>query len=116
MISHVFLLISEREISRPNRLGGLGLAARRNISTRFSANIMKTPYLPFSLNLFLPQSSRINHPDYITRSSNIVRVIKFRRLRQAGHVARTEEGRKALSKLVLERDLSQVSPTRGPEA
>ena len=31
------------------------------------------------------------------RSSNIVRVIKSRRLRWAGHVARMEEGRSALN-------------------
>ena len=33
------------------------------------------------------------------RSPNIVRVIKSRRLRWAGHVARTEEGRSALKML-----------------
>ena len=32
-------------------------------------------------------------------SSNIVRMIKFRRLRWAGHVARVEEGRSALNSL-----------------
>ena len=33
--------------------------------------------------------------DSLYRSTNIVRVIKSRRLRWAGHVARTEEGRSA---------------------
>jgi hypothetical protein len=32
-------------------------------------------------------------PLSLCRSPNIVRVIKFRRLRWAGHVARTEEGK-----------------------
>ena len=34
------------------------------------------------------------------RSSNIVRVIKFRRLRWAGHVARMEEGSSAFNILI----------------
>ena len=33
----------------------------------------------------------------LCRSPNIVRVIRFRRLRWAGHVARMEEGRSALN-------------------
>ena len=38
------------------------------------------------------------------RSPNIVRVIKSRRLRWAGHVSRMEEGRSAF-KILMERDL-----------
>ena len=37
----------------------------------------------------------IPNPHSLYRSPNIVRVIKSRRLRWAGHVARMEEGRRA---------------------
>ena len=39
-------------------------------------------------------------PHSVYRSPNIVRVIKSRRLRWAGHVARMEEGRSAFKILI----------------
>ena len=41
------------------------------------------------------------------RSSNIIRVIKSRRLRWAGHVARIEESRSALKILIGRRPLGK---------
>ena len=53
--------------------------------------------------------------DISARSSNIVRVIKSRRLRWAGHVARMEEGRSAFGvltgKTTGKRPLGRSRPT-----
>ena len=61
---------------------------------------------PSLLHILIPHEPKYSPQDpyneelhSLYRSPNIVRVIKYRRLRWAGHVARMEEGRSALKLL-----------------
>ena len=57
---------------------------------------------------------RLHYKEFwsLYRSSNIVKVIKSRRLRWAGHVARMEEGRSAY-KILTGKSAGKI-PLRGP--